>query len=99
MQKAFSCCCFGNPKRAEQIVQTINRFSISDKQVYVGHFEKKNKHLAEIKRKKYLQRQEYMNKYQVVNLCIKNLDDNLDDKQLKKEFSKFETIISAKLSP
>ncbi|CAF3152907.1 unnamed protein product [Rotaria sp. Silwood2] len=90
---------FDRVQSADTIVQTINRFSISDKQVYVGHFEKKNKHLAEIKRKKYLQRQEYMNKYQVVNLCIKNLDDNLDDKQLKKEFSKFETIISAKLSP
>ena len=38
-----------------------------------------------------------MNKYQGVNLYIKNLDDTIDDERLKKEFSKFGTITSAKV--
>jgi len=64
----------------------------------VGRFQKKNERQSEIKRKKDLQRQERMNKYQGVNLYIKNLDDTIDDERLKKEFSKFGTITSAKVS-
>ncbi|CAF1219537.1 unnamed protein product [Rotaria sordida] len=71
--------------------------SKGDKQLYVGRFQKKNERLSEIKRKKDLQRQERMNKYQGVNLYIKNLDDTIDDERLKKEFSKFGTITSAKV--
>jgi len=42
-----------------------------------------------------------MNKYQNVNLYnlyISNLDDTIDDERLKKEFSKFGTITSAKVT-
>jgi len=45
-----------------------------------------------------MQRQERMNKYQGVNLYIKNLDDTIDDERLRKEFSKFGTITSAKVN-
>jgi polyadenylate-binding protein len=38
-----------------------------------------------------------MNKYQGVNLYIKNLDDTIDDERLRKEFSKYGTITSAKI--
>jgi polyadenylate-binding protein len=38
-----------------------------------------------------------MNKYQGVNLYIKNLDDTVDDERLRKEFAKFGTITSAKI--
>jgi polyadenylate-binding protein len=39
-----------------------------------------------------------MNKYQGVNLYIKNLDDTIDDERLKKEFSKFGIVTSAKVN-
>ena len=61
-------------------------------------FETKNKRLSEMKRKKDVQRQERMKQFQGVNVYIKNLDNTIDDEQLKKEFSKFGTITSAKLS-
>ncbi|CAF1283732.1 unnamed protein product [Rotaria sordida] len=95
--KGFGFCSFENPEEAEEAVKTLNGYSIGDKQLYVARFQKKNERLSEIKRKKDLQRQERMNKYQGVSLYIKNLDDTIDDERLKKEFSKFGTITSAKV--
>jgi len=95
--KGFGFCSFENPEEAEEAVQNLNGYSLGDKQLYVGRFQKKNERQSEIKRKKDLQRQERMNKYQGVNLYIKNLDDTIDDERLKKEFSKFGTITSARV--
>jgi polyadenylate-binding protein len=95
--KGFGFCSFENPEEAEEAVQNLNGFLLGDKQLYVGRFQKKNERLSEIKRKKDIQRQERMNKYQGVNLYIKNLDDTIDDERLRKEFSKFGTITSAKV--
>jgi polyadenylate-binding protein len=96
--KGFGLCSFENPEEAEEAVQKLNGYSIGDKQLIVGLFRKKNESLSEIKRKKDLQRQERMNKYQGVNLNIKNLDDTIDDERLKQEFSKFGTVTSAKVN-
>ncbi|CAF3215885.1 unnamed protein product [Rotaria socialis] len=95
--KGFGFCSYENPEEAEQAVITLNGFLFGDKQLFVGRFQKKNERLSEMKRKKDLQRQERMNKYQGVNLYIKNLDDTIDDERLRKEFSKFGTITSAKI--
>jgi polyadenylate-binding protein len=95
--KGFGFCSFENPEEAEEAVQKLNGYSIGDKTLFVGRFQKKHERLSEIKRKKDIQRQERMNKYQGVNLYIKNLDDTIDDERLRKEFSKFGTITSAKI--
>ncbi|CAF1218815.1 unnamed protein product [Rotaria sordida] len=98
--KGFAFCSFENPKEAEEAVQNLNGYSIGDKQLWVGRFQTKSEQLSEITRKKDLQRQERMNKYQNVNLYnlyISNLDDTIDDERLKKEFSKFGTITSARV--
>ena len=40
---------------------------------------------------------ERLNRYQGVNLYVKNLDDSIDDEILRKEFSPYGTITSAKV--
>lgn len=40
---------------------------------------------------------ERLNRYQGVNLYVKNIDDNIDDERLRKEFTPFGTITSAKV--
>ena len=40
---------------------------------------------------------ERLNRYQGVNLYVKNLDDSIDDERLRKEFAPYGTITSAKV--
>ena len=44
------------------------------------------------------EKMERYSKYQGVNLYVKNLEDEVDDERLRKEFSKFGNITSAKVS-
>ena len=78
-------------------MKNLNGYSIGGKQLYVGYFQKKER-LPEIQRKKDLQRQERIKKYEYVTLYIKNLNDTFDDERLKNEFSKYGTITSAKVN-
>lgn len=65
--------------------------------LYVGRAQKRAERQAELKDKFDRLKQERMNRYQGVNLYVKNLDDSIDDERLRKEFSQFGTITSAKV--
>lgn len=65
--------------------------------LYVGRAQKRAERQAELKDKFDRLKQERMNRYQGVNLYVKNLDDTIDDERLRKEFSQFGTITSAKV--
>ena len=65
--------------------------------LYCGRAQKRAERQAELKDKFDRLKQERMNRYQGVNLYVKNLDDNIDDERLRKEFSQFGTITSAKV--
>jgi len=75
----------------------MNDFSIDEKRLYVGRFQKKFERLNELRRKYEERKLEKQKKYQGVNLFLKNLDDKIDDQRLRKEFSKFGNITSAKV--
>ena len=65
--------------------------------IYVGRAQKKAERHAELKEKFERLKMERINRYQGVNLYVKNLDDTIDDEMLRKEFSQFGTITSAKV--
>jgi polyadenylate-binding protein len=65
--------------------------------LYVGRAQKKAERQQELKRKFEQLKIERLNRYQGVNLYVKNLDDTIDDERLRKEFTPFGTITSAKV--
>ena len=80
-----------------QAVEEMNGKKYEERDVYVGRAQKKAERQAELKDRFERMKMERINRYQGVNLYVKNLDDNIDDEQLRKEFSQFGTITSAKV--
>ena len=80
-----------------QAVTALNGSDVSGKQLYCGRAQKKAERQAELKEKFEKIKLERINRYQGVNLYVKNLDDGVDDEKLREEFSKFGTITSAKV--
>ncbi|KAM3850387.1 polyadenylate-binding protein 1A-like isoform 1-T1 [Diretmus argenteus] len=80
--------CFVNFERhedAQKAVDDMNGKELNGRKVYVGRAQKKGERQNELKRR-----------YQGLKLYVQNLDD-LDDERLRKEFSPFGTITSAKV--
>lgn len=95
--KGFGFVSFEKPEEAEAACDDLNGNEIDGKTVYVGRAQKKAERQAELKRKFDALKMERMNRYQGVNLYVKNLDDTIDDDRLRKEFAPFGTITSAKV--
>lgn len=79
-------------------MEELNGKDVNARLIYVGRAQKKAERQAELKRKFEMMKMERMSRYQGVNLYVKNLDDTIDDERLRKEFSPFGTITSAKVS-
>jgi polyadenylate-binding protein len=96
--KGFGFVAFEDPDAAELAVNELNGKEIVDgKPMYVGRAQKKAERQMELKRRFEQLKIERLNRYQGVNLYVKNLDDTIDDERLRKEFSLFGTITSAKV--
>lgn len=96
--RGFGFVAFENPESAEHAVQELNGKELNDgKVLYVGRAQKKNERQMELKRRFEQLKMERLTRYQGVNLYVKNLDDSIDDERLRKEFSPFGTITSAKV--
>ena len=78
-------------------MENLNGSELNGRPFYAGRAQKKAERQAELKDKFERIRMERINRYQGVNLYVKNLDDNIDDERLRKEFSQFGTITSAKV--
>ncbi|NWS71485.1 EPAB protein, partial [Crotophaga sulcirostris] len=78
-------------------VTNMNGKEINGRTVYVGRAQKRLERQMELKRKFEQIKQERVNKYHGVNLYVKNLDEGIDDERLRKEFSPYGTITSAKV--
>ncbi|XP_052234996.1 polyadenylate-binding protein 4-like isoform X2 [Dreissena polymorpha] len=96
-RRGFGFVSYEEPEAAELAVTEMNNKEVDGKLLYVGRAQKRTERQAELKDKFDRIKQERMNRYQGVNLYVKNLDDTIDDERLRKEFSQFGTITSAKV--
>lgn len=95
--KGFGFVSFEDAETAQRAVDELNGKDVDGRELYVGRAQKKAERQAELKEKFERMKLERINRYQGVNLYVKNLDDNIDDERLRKEFSQFGTITSAKV--
>ena len=95
--KGFGFVSFEDPEEAGKACDELNGTDIEGKTVYVGRAQKKAERQAELKKKFEAIKMERMNRFQGVNLYVKNLDDTIDDERLRQEFAPFGTITSARV--
>ncbi|KRT86047.1 RNA binding protein, partial [Oryctes borbonicus] len=96
--KGFGFVAFEDPEAAERAVAELNGKEIVEgKIMHVGRAQKKAERQQELRRRFEQLKIERMNRYQGVNLYVKNLDDTIDDERLRKEFTLFGTITSTKV--
>merc|ERR1712241_1371256 len=77
--KGFGFVSFEDPEEAGKACDELNGTDIEGKTVYVGRAQKKAERQAELKKKFEAIKMERMNRFQGVNLYVKNLDDTIDD--------------------
>lgn len=82
---------------AAKAVEELNGKEFHGQELYVGRAQKKHEREEELRKSYEAARQEKANKYQGVNLYIKNLSDDVDDDRLRSMFAEFGPITSAKV--
>lgn len=100
--KGFGFVNFETAEAAKKAVEALNAKSdilphVKDKPLYVGRAQKKSERENELRAKFEALKLERLNKYQGVNLYVKNLEDTIDDDKLRAEFAPFGTITSCKV--
>jgi polyadenylate-binding protein len=94
--RGFGFVAYDKPEDAEKACEEMNGKEMEGKTLYVGRAQKRAERQQELKRKFESLKMERLNRYQGVNLYVKNLDDTIDDEKLRKEFQPYGTITSAK---
>ncbi|PSS19744.1 Polyadenylate-binding protein like [Actinidia chinensis var. chinensis] len=95
--KCFGFVNFENTDAAANAVEALNGKKIDDKEWYVGKAQKKSERELELKSRFEQNAKEVVDKFQGLNLYVKNLDDGIDDDKLRELFSEFGTITSCKV--
>ncbi|KAI1487833.1 hypothetical protein F5X96DRAFT_680927 [Biscogniauxia mediterranea] len=95
--RGFGFVNYTTHESAAKAVEELNGKDFQGQDLYVGRAQKKHEREEELRKSYEAARQEKANKYQGVNLYIKNLDDEVDDDKLRQMFSEFGPITSAKV--
>lgn len=95
--RGFGFVAYENHEDAQKAVAEMNGKDIGGQEIYVGRAQKKSERMSEIRQRYERQKQEQIQRYQGVNLYVKNLDDTIRDDSLREAFSAFGTITSAKV--
>lgn len=96
--KGFGFVNFAEHVSAQQAVEALNDKDIGEgRKLYVGRAQTKSERLDDLRRQFEQLKMERNQKYQGVNLYIKNLDDQVDELRLKEEFMPMGQLTSLKL--
>ncbi|CAK8683934.1 polyadenylate-binding protein 1-like [Clavelina lepadiformis] len=97
--RGFGFVALEKHEDAQKAVEALNGKEIegSSDLLYVGRAQKKQERQAELHGQFEQQKQERIQRFQGVNLYVKNLDDNVTDDDLREAFSQYGTITSAKI--
>jgi len=99
--KGFGFINYESNEEAVKAVESLNDTELDGmeegKKLFVGRAQKKSERQKELTDKFEKLKVERQKKYQGVNLYIKNLEDTVEDEQLKEEFAKFGAITSARI--
>ncbi|KAM3872512.1 embryonic polyadenylate-binding protein-like [Diretmus argenteus] len=95
--RGFGFVNYDDHQDAQKAVEEMNGKELNGKILYVGRAQKRTERQGELKRKFDQIKQDRIQRYQGVNLYVKNLDDSIDDERLRKEFAPYGIITSAKV--
>ncbi|OMO74656.1 hypothetical protein COLO4_26551 [Corchorus olitorius] len=95
--KGFGFVNFENADDAAKAVEALNGKKFEEKEWYVGKAQKKSEREQELRTRFEQSMKEVADKFQGVNLYVKNLDDSISDEKLKELFSEFGNITSCKV--
>ncbi|KAF3761796.1 polyadenylate binding protein, partial [Cryphonectria parasitica EP155] len=95
--RGFGFVNFISHEAAAKAVEELNGNDFKGQDLYVGRAQKKHEREEELRRSYEAARQEKANKYQGVNLYVKNLSDDVDDEKLRTMFAEYGPITSAKV--
>lgn len=97
--RGFGFVCFENSEDAEKAVAAMNDYQLpgTDNKLTVCRLQSKGERQAELKRRYDQYKMERLQRYQGVNLYVKNLDDVISDEALQETFEQYGAISSAKV--
>ncbi|XP_044336644.1 polyadenylate-binding protein 3-like [Triticum aestivum] len=97
ISKCFGFVNYGESECATEAVKSLNGKMIKDTILYVGRAQKKSEREAELRENFERARNEKFKKFEGLNLYVKNLDDSINDLNLRGLFEFFGEIGSCKV--
>ena len=95
--RGFGFVNFEDHAAAAAATEELNDKEFHGKVLYVGRAQKKHERAEELRKQYEKAKADKLNKYQGVNLFVKNIADEVDDEALRERFSDYGTITSAKI--
>ncbi|KAF3618550.1 Polyadenylate-binding protein 3 [Capsicum annuum] len=95
--RCFGFVNFETSDAAATAVEQLNGSSLDEKVLFVGKAQKKSEREADLRAKFEQERASRFEKLKGANLYLKNLDDTVNDENLKELFAEYGTITSCKV--